>query len=65
LRRGVHSARFFFKLVRMWIKVNAALVLVCAVALAAGAPVGTALGAVVIAWMLASYGFWRVWRRGI
>jgi hypothetical protein len=64
VRRGMHRARFLFALVRAWVKVNLALVLALAVALVAGAPTGMTLGAAVAAWALASYGFWRVWRRG-
>lgn len=63
VRRGARRARFFFALVRVWFKVNLALILAFAVAVAVGAPLGTTLGVVVAAWALASYGFWRVWRR--
>jgi Domain of unknown function (DUF1707) len=62
VRRGARRATFFFALVRVWFKVNLALILAFAVALAVGAPLGTTLGVVVAAWALASYGFWRVWR---
>ena len=63
-RRGMRQVRFVFALVRVWLKVNLALILGFAVAVAVGAPVGTTLGAVVAAWVLAGYGLWRVWRRG-
>jgi hypothetical protein len=63
-RRGVRRARFFFALVRVWLKVNLALVLAFAVAVAVGAPVATALGVVFAACALTGYGLWRVWRRG-
>jgi hypothetical protein len=64
VRRGAQRAKFFFALVRVWLKVNLGLILAFAVALAVGAPLGMTLGAVVAAWAVASYGFWRVWRRG-
>ena len=64
VRRGMSRVRFLFALVRVWLKVNLALILAFAVAVAVGAPVGTTLVAVVAAWTLAGYGLWRVWRRG-
>jgi hypothetical protein len=64
VRHGMRRVRFFFALVRVWLKVNLALVLALAVALVAGAPTGMTLGATVAAWALAGYGLWRVWRRG-
>ena len=63
-RRGVRRVRFFFALVRLWLKVNLALVLAFAVAVAVGAPLGMTLGAVVVACAVTGYGLWRVWRRG-
>jgi len=62
-RRARRRARFFVTLLRMWIKVNAALIVAFAVAIAVGAPIGASLGATAIAWMLSCWAFWRVWRR--
>jgi Domain of unknown function (DUF1707) len=62
VRRGVERAQFFFALVRVWLKLNLALLLAVAVAIATGAPLGTTFGAVLGAWALAGFGFWRVWR---
>lgn len=64
VRHGARRAKFFFALVRVWVKVDLALILAFAVAVAVGAPLGTTLGAALAAWVLASFGFWRVWRRG-
>jgi hypothetical protein len=63
-RDGMRRVRFFFALVRVWLKLNLALVLAFAAAVAVGAPLGMTLGAVVAAWALAGYGLWRAWRRG-
>ena len=63
VRRGVGRVRLFFRLVRVWFKVNLALVLACGLALAIGAPVGRTLGAAAAAWVLAMAGVWLLWRR--
>jgi uncharacterized protein DUF1707 len=63
LRRGVRRTKFFFVLVRLWSRLSLGLALVCGVALVAGAPLATALGAFLIVWALASFATWRVWRR--
>jgi hypothetical protein len=64
VRRGVRRARFFFVLFRAWLKVNLVLLVALGIALVVGAPVAMTLGAAVAAWALASFGFWRFWRRG-
>ena len=64
VRRGMRRARFFFALVRAWVKVNLVLLLALGVALVVGAPVALSLGAAVAAWALAGFAFWRFWRRG-
>lgn len=64
LRRRARRVRFFFALVRLWLKVNLALLLALGLALVIGAPVGMTLGAVVVAWALVSFGVWHLWRRG-
>ena len=63
VRRGVGRVRLFFRLVRVWFKVNLALVLALGLALAVGAPVGRALGAAAAAWVVAMAGVWLLWRR--
>lgn len=63
VRRGVRQVGLFFRFVRVWFKVNLALVLAIGLALAVGAPVGRTLGAAAAAWVLASCGVWLVWRR--
>jgi hypothetical protein len=63
-RRGVRQARFFLALVRVWFRLNLALLLAFGIALLVGAPLDTALGAVLAAWALTSFACWRVWRRG-
>jgi hypothetical protein len=65
MRRGIRGARLLFVLVRLWSKLSLALALVCGVALVAGAPVSTALGAFLIVWAVASFATWRAWRRGV
>jgi Domain of unknown function (DUF1707) len=63
VRRGFRRVGLFFRFVRVWFKVNLALILVFGLALAVGAPVGRTLGAAAAAWVLASFGVWLVWRR--
>jgi hypothetical protein len=63
LQRGVRRARFLFVLVRVWWKLSFALALACGVALVAGAPVTTVLGAFLILWALAGLATWHAWRR--
>jgi Domain of unknown function (DUF1707) len=63
VRHGVRRVGLFFHFVRVWFKVNLALVLAIGLALAVGAPVGRTLGAAAAAWVLASCGVWLVWRR--
>jgi len=62
-QRGVLRARLVFVLVRVWSKASLVLALVCGVALAAGAPGMTVLGAFLILWALTSLVTWRAWRR--
>lgn len=62
--RGFGRARFFFVLFRAWLKVNLVLLVALGIALVVGAPVAMTLGAAVAAWALASFAFWRFWRRG-
>jgi hypothetical protein len=64
VRRGIRGVRRFFVLVRMWFKVNLVFVLASGIALAAGAPVGTTLGALAAAWALATLAAGWLWRRG-
>jgi ABC-type multidrug transport system fused ATPase/permease subunit len=64
LRRRARRVRFFFALVRLWLKVNLALLLALGLALVVGAPVAMTLGAAVVAWALVSFGVWRLWSRG-
>ncbi len=64
VRRGMRRGRFFFALVRVWLKLNLVLIGACAIALLVGAPAATTLGVVLAAWTLAGFGVWRVWRRG-
>jgi Domain of unknown function (DUF1707) len=64
VRGGVLRVRFFFKLVRMWFKLNLALLVACGVALVIGAPAGKTLGATVAAWALATFGLFWFLRRG-
>ena len=63
LHRGVRRTKLLFVLVRLWSKLSLGLALVCGVALVAGAPLATALGAFLIVWALASLATWRAWRR--
>lgn len=65
LHRGVRRARFLFMFARVWVKLSLGLALVFGTALIAGAPVGTALGALLIVWALASFASWRVCRRSL
>ena len=62
-QRGVRRTKLFFVLVRLWSRLSLALVLVFGVALLAGAPLTTALGALLIVGALTSFVTWRVWRR--
>ena len=62
-QRGVRRTKLFFVLVRVWSKLSLGLALVCGVALVAGAPLPTALGAFLIVWALTSFVTWRAWRR--
>jgi hypothetical protein len=65
VRRGVRRVRFFFVLLGIWLRINLALVLALAIALAFGAPTGMTFAAVLAGWALATFGFWRLWRRGV
>jgi uncharacterized protein DUF1707 len=65
LRRGVRRTRLLFVLVRVWSKLSLGLALACGVALVAGAPPTTVLGAFLIVWALASFITWRAWRRAV
>jgi uncharacterized protein DUF1707 len=65
VRRGVHRARFFFSLLRVWFRLNLALVVAAGIALVVGAPAVTTVGAVVAACALTTLAFWHVWRRGL
>ena len=60
--RGMRHARLFLALVRAWLKVNLVLLAALGIALVAGAPLGTTLGAAVAAWALVVLVFWRFWR---
>jgi hypothetical protein len=64
MRRGARRMRFLVALVRIWFRVNLALLVACGIALVVGAPVAPTLGAGVAAWALVSFAFCRVWRRG-
>jgi hypothetical protein len=63
VQRGFRRTRFFFVVLRVWSKLSFALAVVLGVALVAGAPAGTALGAFALAWACASFAAWHVWRR--
>jgi hypothetical protein len=63
VQRGRERARLFFRLVRTWFKVNVTLGVALAVALLAGAPIATSVGAALLAWSIATYAFWRIWLR--
>jgi hypothetical protein len=65
VRRVAGRVRFLLALVRVWLKLNLALVLAFGIALAVGAPLRMTIGAAVAAWALASLVVWRVWRRGL
>ncbi len=64
VQRGRQRVGFFFRLVRSWFKVNVLLAAALAVALIVGAPIAATVGAALLAWSVATYGFWRLWRRG-
>jgi hypothetical protein len=63
LRRIGRRASAFLSLFRIWSKSTLALVVALGLALVMGAPAGAALGAFLVVWVVASYAFWRVWRR--
>jgi hypothetical protein len=63
VRHGMRRVRFFFALFRVWVKVNLVLIGALAIALVAGAPTGTTIGAVAAAWVVACFAFWHAWRR--
>jgi len=65
VQHGALRMRFFFRLVRSWVKVNVLLAAGLAVALLVGAPIAAAVGAALLAWSVASYAFWRIWRSGV
>jgi len=63
LRRTARRASAFLSLLRIWSKSTLALVVALGLALVMGAPAGPALGAFLVVWVLATYAFWRMWRR--
>jgi Domain of unknown function (DUF1707) len=62
LRRIVHRAALLFALVGLWLIVSFALALALGLALVAGAPPSTAVGAYLVGFALMSFACWGVWR---
>ena len=63
VHRGVRRVRLLLVVARVWTRLTFVLALLFGVALIAGAPVATALGAFFVAWALAGFATWRVCRR--
>jgi Domain of unknown function (DUF1707) len=63
VRRGVRRVTLLIVFVRMWFKMNLALLVALGIALVVGAPAGKTIGAAVAAWALASFAVWYLWRR--
>jgi hypothetical protein len=62
LRRIVRRAALLFALVGLWLIVSFALALALGVALVAGAPPSTAVGAYLVGFALMSFACWGLWR---
>jgi hypothetical protein len=62
LRRIVRRVALLFALVGLWLIVSFALALALGLALVAGAPPSTAVGAYLVGFALMSFACWGVWR---
>ena len=65
LQRGARRVRLFFVFALVWCRLTLGLVLVCGIALMAGAPVSTVVGGFLLMWALASFATWHFCRRAV